>query len=51
MLRKLVVRAVVLFALFYLFTHPASAAGLVNQAVRAAHAAADDLAGFLSILN
>ncbi|MBE3014308.1 hypothetical protein IL992_34800 [Microbispora sp. NEAU-D428] len=51
MLRKLTARALLLFALFYLFTRPVSAADLVNASVRVLHVAADNVAGFLTHLN
>jgi len=51
MLRKFIARAVLLFALFYLFTRPASAAEVVNRTVSVLHVAADNVAGFLTHLN
>ncbi|WP_160330453.1 hypothetical protein [Sphaerimonospora mesophila] len=50
-LRKLITRSLLLFALFYLFTRPASAAEIVNHTMHALHGAADGLAGFLTRLN
>ncbi|MEV4183418.1 hypothetical protein AB0J28_18500 [Streptosporangium canum] len=50
-LRKLITRALLVFCLFFLFTRPASAADLVNHAVTVLHAAADNIAGFVTSLN
>ncbi|GII40924.1 hypothetical protein [Planotetraspora phitsanulokensis] len=50
-LRKLFARALLIFAVFYLFTRPVSAADLVNRSVIVLHIAADNVAGFISRLN
>ncbi|WP_327047118.1 hypothetical protein OG320_04300 [Microbispora sp. NBC_01189] len=51
MLRKLLVRCLLLFAVFYLVTNPLSAAEVVKHAVHVLNAAADNLTGFLTRLN
>ncbi|WP_248965418.1 hypothetical protein [Sphaerisporangium perillae] len=51
MIRRLLGRCLLVFALFYLLTHPASAAELVNHAVHALGGAADNIAGFVTGLN
>ncbi|GII65639.1 hypothetical protein Skr01_57240 [Sphaerisporangium krabiense] len=51
MLRKLTGRALLVLAVFYLLTQPASAAELVGHTVNALDALADNIAGFVSGLN
>jgi hypothetical protein len=49
--RRFLGRLLLVFAMFYLFTHPVSAAALVNHAIGALTSATDSLAGFVTGLD